>query len=103
MKPGDRVAAGPDCPTAPWEPYVEAWINEGEQGTVLRTLDYVEYAEARPMEVGSPGEHLLHSGNRPPHERRRYTRLLVRFDFGLTIRVDEDLVTPLEPDTQTSQ
>ncbi|HEV2344324.1 MAG TPA: hypothetical protein VGS97_09545 [Actinocrinis sp.] len=71
------------------EPYVEAWINEGQAGTVLEVIDYVEYAEARPMRVGSQPEVKMRGEG---HEKRRYIRLLVRFDLGVTIMIDADRV-----------
>jgi hypothetical protein len=53
---GDRVKAGPKCEIAPGEPYVQVWINEGEKGTVVDVVGYVEFAEARPTLMGSATE-----------------------------------------------
>lgn len=92
MRAGDRVKAGADCRIAPEEAYVEAWINEGEEGTILGSEDYIEFAEARPVKVGSPAETTLRSGKNKPHEKRRFTRLLVKFDCGITVKVDSDKV-----------
>jgi hypothetical protein len=88
---GTEVVARADCEIAVQEPYVEAWINEGQRGTILRTIDCVEYAEARPMQVGSQPE--LDMRDRG-HVKRRYIRLLVRFDLGITIMIDADRVVP---------
>ncbi|GLY70906.1 hypothetical protein [Amycolatopsis taiwanensis] len=93
MRPGDRVSAGADCGITLEGPRAEIWVNEGEEGTVLRVEDYVEYAEARPMKVGSTAEKMLLSGKNPPHEKRRFIRLLVKFDFGMTIQIDADKVS----------
>lgn len=92
MKPGDRVKAGPKCGIAAGEPYVEAWINEGEKGTVIQVLDYVEFAEARPTMLGSIAETRLRAQG--AHEKRRYLRPVVKFDCGITLTVGSELVTP---------
>ena len=89
---GTRIIAGADCRIAVQEPYVEAWINEGQAGTVLEAIDYVEYDEARPMQVGSEPE--LYMRDRG-HEKRRYIRLLVKFDLGITIMIDADRVASI--------
>lgn len=91
-EPGTRIIARADCKIAVQEPYVEAWINEGQRGTVLEAIDYVEYAEARPMQVGSRPELYMRDHG---HEKRRYARLLVKFDFGITIMIDADRITPI--------
>ena len=88
---GTRIVAGPDCKIAIEEPYVEAWINEGQAGTVLEAIDYVEYAEARPMRAGSDPELRIRDRG---HLKRRYIRLLVKFDLGITIMVDAERVAP---------
>ncbi|WP_156960466.1 hypothetical protein [Amycolatopsis taiwanensis] len=92
MQVGDRVRAGADCGVTFLGPGTEMWINEGEEGTVLRVEDYVEYAEARPMKAGSWAEKTLLSNKKSPHEKRRFIRLLVKFDFGITVEIDADTV-----------
>jgi hypothetical protein len=93
MERGTRVKAGPKCEIAQGEPYVQAWVNEGEEGTVVEVLDYIEFAEARPTMLGSAAETALRA--RGAHEQRRYVRVMVRFDFGITLTVDSELVTPV--------
>lgn len=92
LKIGDRVKAGLGCRLAPEEAYVSIWINEGEAGTVVDAVDYVEFAEARPVPLGSPAEATLR--DRGGHERRRFVRLTVKFDAGLTATVDAASVVP---------
>ena len=73
---------------------MECRVNEGAEGTVVCVLEYVEFAEARPAEAGSPG--VLRLQERRCRELRRYERVDVRFDFGLTVRLDADLVHPVD-------